>query len=385
MLRNKFKNIAFSLAIIMGIGVATPVFAKSDYNPGDILALGSDLTDAQEAALRKYFNAPDGTNTIYVTDEVIIEQLGLDPNDPANYAGGCYSSAYVKLLDDNSGINVTATNLTEVTESMLMNALITSGITSADVKVSAPFKVTGTSALSGILAGVEEVGGFEISLKQKETAQKEIETTVAVGDEIGSEEASTLINDVKTEVIKEQPETEEEIKEIVENITNQYNVNISVNAKDSIVNLMSDVNDLDLDYSELKNSLKEASNKLSNNLKELGIKLKEEGFFEKIKNWFVDLWDKFISLFRSSDSNEEENTDSIPLELNQEPTQEQSEADNQNLEEEIKPVDDTQIGDTIIEEPVNDENTTEDTTTSEEGQTSDNTDDTIVETETTEN
>ena len=385
MLRNKFKNIAFSLAIVMGIGVATPVFAKSDYNPGDILALGSDLTDAQEAALRKYFNAPDGTNTIYVTDEVIIEQLGLDPNDPANYAGGCYSSAYVKLLDDNSGINVKATNLTEVTESMLMNALITSGITSADVKVSAPFKVTGTSALSGILAGVEEVGGFEISLKQKETAQKEIETTVAVGDEIGSEEASTLINDVKTEVIKEQPETEEEIKEIVENITNQYNVNISVNAKDSIVNLMSDVNDLDLDYSELKNSLKEASNKLSNNLKELGIKLKEEGFFEKIKNWFVDLWDKFISLFRSSDSNEEENTDSIPLELNQEPTQEQSEADNQNLEEEIKPVDDTQIGDTIIEEPVNDENTTEDTTTSEEGQTSDNTDETIIETETTEN
>ena len=385
MLRNKFKNIAYSLSIVMGIGVATPVFAKSDYNPGDILALGSDLTDAQEAALRKYFNAPDGTNTIYVTDEVIIEQLGLDPNDPANYAGGCYSSAYVKLLDDNSGINVTATNLTEVTESMLMNALITSGITSADVKVSAPFKVTGTSALSGILAGVEEVGGFEISLKQKETAQKEIETTVAVGDEIGSEEASTLINDVKTEVIKEQPETEEEIKEIVENITNQYNVNISVNAKDSIVNLMSDVNDLDLDYSELKNSLKEASNKLSNNLKELGIKLKEEGFFEKIKNWFVDLWDKFISLFRSSDSNEEENTDSIPLELNQEPTQEQSEADNQNLEEEIKPVDDTQIGDTIIEEPVNDENTTEDTTTSEEGQTSDNTHETIIETETTEN
>ena len=181
------------------------------------------------------------------------------------------------------------------------------------------------------------------------------------------------------------PETEEEIKEIVENITNQYNVNISVNAKDSIVNLMSDVNDLDLDYSELKNSLKEASNKLSNNLKELGIKLKEEGFFEKIKNWFVDLWDKFISLFRSSDSNEEENTDSIPLELNQEPTQEQSEADNHNLEEEIKPVDDTQIGDTIIEESVNDENTTEDTTTSEEGQTSDNTDETIIETETTEN
>ena len=373
MLRNKFKNIAFSLAIVMGIGVATPVFAKSDYNPGDILALGSDLTDAQEAALRKYFNAPDGTNTIYVTDKVIIEQLGLDPNDPANYAGGCYSSAYVKLLDDNSGINVTATNLTEVTESMLMNALITSGITSADVKVSAPFKVTGTSALSGILAGVEEVGGFEISLKQKETAQKEIETTVEVGDEIGSEEASTIINDIKTEVIKEKPKTEEEIKKIVENITNQYNVNISINAKDSIVNLMSDVNDLGLDYSELKSSLKEASNKLSNNLKKLGIKLKEEGFFEKIKDWFVDLWDKFINLFRSNDNNEEESIENAPLDFNQEPIKEQSDDENQNLEEEIRPVDDTQIGDTITEDSVNDENVNEDTTTSEEKQVSNDT------------
>lgn len=373
MVRNKLKNMALSLAVLMGLGMASPVFAKSDYNPGDILALGSDLTDAQEAALRKYFNAPDGTNTIYVTDEVIIKQLGLDPNDPANYAGGCYSSAYVKLLDDNSGINVKATNLTEVTESMLMNALITSGITAADVKVSSPFKVTGTSALSGILAGVEEVGGFEISLKQKETAQKEIETTVEVGDEIGSEEASTIINDIKTEVIKEQPKTEEEIKKIVENITNQYNVNISINAKDSIVNLMSHVNDLGLDYSELKSSLKEASNKLSNNLKELGSKLKEEGFFEKIKNWFVDLWDKFINLFRSNDNNEEESIENAPLDFNQEPIKEQSDDDNQNLEEEIRPVDDTQIGDTITEDSVNDENVNADTTTSEEEQVSDDT------------
>lgn len=373
MVRNKLKNMALSIAVLMGLGMASPVFAKSDYNPGDILALGSDLTDAQEAALRKYFNAPDGTNTIYVTDEVIIKQLGLDPNDPANYAGGCYSSAYVKLLDDNSGINVKATNLTEVTESMLMNALITSGITAADVKVSSPFKVTGTSALSGILAGVEEVGGFEISLKQKETAQKEIETTVEVGDEIGSEEASTIINDIKTEVIKEQPKTEEEIKKIVENITNQYNVNISINAKDSIVNLMSHVNDLGLDYSELKSSLKEASNKLSNNLKELGIKLKEEGFFEKIKNWFVDLWDKFINLFRSNDNNEEESKENAPLDFNQEPIKEQFDDENQNLEEEIRPVDDTQIGDTITEDSVNDENVNEDTTTSEEKQVSDDT------------
>lgn len=362
MVRNKFKNLAFSLAVIMGMGMASPVFAKSEYNPGDILALGSDLTDAQEATLRKYFNAPDGTSTIYVTDEVIIEQLGLDPNDPANYAGGCYSSAYVKLLDDNSGINVEASNLTEVTESMLMNALITSGITAADVKVSAPFKVTGTSALSGILAGVEEVGGFEISLKQKETAQKEIETTIEVGDEIGSEEASTIINDVKTEVIKEQPKTEEEVAEIVDKVTNQYNINISVDAKDSIVNLMNDVNDLDLDYSELKNSLKEAGNKLSENLKELGVKLKNEGIFDKIKNWFSNLWDKFVSLFDNDDT---ENS----IDENQDNNVDEQNVQGQAIEESIEG--ETDIVEPVEELPISSDNSSvEDENTMDEENTS---------------
>ena len=299
---NKFKKIALSLAVVMSVGLATPAYAKSEFNDGDILALGEDLTKDQEEKVREFLNAPDGTRTITVTDETIIEQLGLDPNDPANYAGGCYSSAYVKLLDGDKGITVDARNLTEVTSSMLMNALITSGITSAKVKVTAPFKVTGTSALSGILAGIEDVSGFEISLKQKETAQKEIETTVEIAEEVGQEEASTIINDIKTEVIKEQPKNEKEITKIVDNITKEYNVEISDKSKESLVTLMTDLNDLDLDYSELKGALTQAGDTLKDKLKDLGVKLKEEGFFEKIWNFISDLWNKFLSLFEKDDT-----------------------------------------------------------------------------------
>lgn len=79
MLKNKFRNIALSLAVIMGVSLSTPAFAKSEYNSGDVLAFGSDLTKAQENELREFFDAPDGTRTIYITDETIIEQLGLDP------------------------------------------------------------------------------------------------------------------------------------------------------------------------------------------------------------------------------------------------------------------------------------------------------------------
>ena len=82
------------------------------------------------------------------------------------------------------------------------------------------------------------------------------------------------------------------------------------------------------------------------------------------------MWDKFINLFRSNDNNEEESIENAPLDFNQEPIKEQSDDENQNLEEEIRPVDDTQIGDTITEDSVNDENVNEDTTTSEEKQVS---------------
>ena len=337
MILNKFRKIALGLAVIMSVGLATPAYAKSEFNEGDILALGSDLTKAQEEEIRKFLDAPDGTKTIYVTDEIIIEQLGLDPNDPANYAGGCYSSAYVKLTDDNKGIKVDARNLTEVTASMLMNALITSGVTSARVKVTAPFKVTGTSALSGILAGVEDVGGYEISLKQKETAQKEIETTIDIGEEVGQEEASTIINDVKTEIIKENPKSDEEIEKIVNNVTDGYDIKISDESKEQLVGLMKEVNDLDIDYSEVKNALEKAGDTLKDNLKELGVKLKDEGFFEKIGNWFKDLWNKFLALFEKDDTEEkEEPKDSLETNNEQEATEEE-----QSSEEIVNPEDTT--------------------------------------------
>ena len=53
-------------------------------------------------------------------------------------------------------------------------------------------------------------------MKNKKTAQKEIETTSTLADEIGFNEAlPAVINDVKTAVIKKAPKTEEEVSSIV--------------------------------------------------------------------------------------------------------------------------------------------------------------------------
>ena len=206
-----------------------------------------------------------------------------------------------------------------------------------------------------------------------------------VAEEVGQEQASTIINDVKTEVIKEQPKTEEEVAEIVDKVTEQYNINISDNSKESLVVLMNDVKDLDLDYSELKDALNKAGDTLKENLKDLGVKLKDEGFFEKIGNWFKNLWDKFISLFKSdepkdttepvqdtinSDVENSSNTEKDNDTTDEVPVESENDTTNANDEEVTTPENtetiepEKQVGDTIVDDD-QDTNTNEDDNTIE--------------------
>ena len=338
------KKIAFSLGIALVLNTSTPAFARStfvgEYAQGEILSFGSSLTKEQENKLRDYFNAPNDVETIYVTTEMVVNQLGLDKSVITTYKGGWYSSAYVKLTDG-TGINVTANNLTLVTDDMLANALITSGILNADVMASAPFKVSGESALAGILAGAEEIMGEELSQENKETAQKEIETTLEVAEEIGQKEASAIMNEIKAEVIKDSPINVTQIENIVINVTNNYGIELSDKARASVVSTMSDINDLDINYKEVKNTLKEVGNKLFQDLKdaldkgeEVGMKIKESGILQKVWSWVKSLWNSFLDLF-GNDNVKENGTIEEVVETDSIISEDIDSNDNSNSEEEV--------------------------------------------------
>lgn len=263
------------------------------------VTFGNDLTDTQEQEMLKGFGVTsDQVSIDRITNEDIIKQLGLDPNDKSNYEGGCYSSSYVKLTTD-KGIIVDAKNLTEVTGLMLSNALLTSGVTNAEVKASSPFPVTGTSALSGILKGFEAIQGKELSLKNKKAAQKEIETTSSLADEIGFDEAATIINDIKTAVIKEAPKTEDEVSSIVNDVTKDYKINLTDVQKENITNLMVDIKDLDIDYSKVKDTLTNLKNQLSSALDKAGTELSDSGFLEKAVSAIGDFFNGIFDWFKS--------------------------------------------------------------------------------------
>jgi len=291
-----FKKLAITLGILTCISIPTTAFADihGEYPSGEILSFGSDLSDSQEAQLREYFKAPDNIEAIYVDSKMAIKQFGLDEKELTNFTGGWYSSAYVKLLQKENGVTVNSSNLTLVTNDMLANALITSGILNAEVTASAPFEVTGESALAGILAGAENIMGGELSTSNKQAAQKEIDVSLDLAEEIGDTEASAIINEVKTAVIKDKPSSEEEIKKIVEKVENKYDVDISANIQNNMVSLMSDINDLDLDYSKLKDTLDKSASKFKDEMASLGKELKDSGFFDKLFNWISEF---FSSLF----------------------------------------------------------------------------------------
>ena len=303
--KGQLKKSVLLLTVITGLVTPTTAFAKTsfkgEYRQGEILSFGSSLNSKEEAALRDYFGVSDDMEAIYVDNEVTIKQLGLEPDSLDNYTGGWYSSAYVKLTDK-GGVNVSSNNVSLVTNEMFANALITSGILNCEVTVSAPFMVTGESALAGILAGAEEIMGEGLSEQNKVVAKEEIDTTLEIADEILNNEendinsttdsstiASGIINDIKQQVIKDSPNSTQ-IGQIILNVTNNYGVELSEESTARIQRLMEDVNDLEIDYKDIKETMNNIGNQISESLKEAGVKLKESGILEKIGDWFMELF-----------------------------------------------------------------------------------------------
>ncbi len=298
--------------------MATSVFAQGSQKA---VSLGANLTEAQKQQMLKEFNInKNEAKIIEITNDDIRIQLGMDRSKPVPASSKSISSSYVEVLDK-GGIRVKANNLTEVTPTMLMNALLTSGVTDANVIASAPYPVTGTAALAGILKGFEDATGEELSLNQKEAARDEIKVTTDLGNNVTKEdgtkldkdEAAVIINDIKTQIIKDSPKNDIDIENIVVNITNNYGVELPKKERAQVVKLMSDINKLDYNYNDMKESLNQMNKNLKETLKEMGKEIKESGIFEKLWNKIKEFFSWIGDLFKgdkSSDTNSDIQYDS---------------------------------------------------------------------------
>lgn len=313
--KSSLSKIAALLVGTLLVGL-NPIVAKADSYA--VISMANDITDAEKTQVYQYFGLAKGQ-----AQEIVITNadernalLGMVPE--AQIGNKTVSSVYVNPTSS-GGIRVETQNLTWVTNSMLTNTLITLGITNADVKAYAPYAVSGTGALTGIMKAFETGSddGKEITEEQKEVANEELVMTGQLGDSIGKEEASAVVNEVKTQVIKDSPKTDIEIGNIITNVTNNYNVELSENDKAKMISVMSKINNLDLDYKELKDTLKVNKENLSATLQEIGSNIQEAEWYGKawnavksfgrwVKEGFLNIVDFIVNMGNDAENNVQE-------------------------------------------------------------------------------
>jgi len=263
------------------------IFAYADSSR--VVTLGKDLNEAQRKQILDLFKVSENEATIIEVnnqeERAYLEGVATE----AQLGKITMSSAYVELLEPGSGIEVETYNISWVTKEMYQSALVTAGVKDAKVIAAAPFPVSGTGALTGILKAFEQATGKKISDEQKKVANQEVIQTGKLGEQIGKEKATELIRVVKEEVIEKRVKNPEEIKRIVLDIAARLDINLNANQIEEISKLMERINKLNLNTEEIKEQLKGIGKKIDQTLKEN----------EQVKSLLQRIIDMIKSLFSS--------------------------------------------------------------------------------------
>ena len=246
-------------------GTAVPTMADSV----KVVTLGADLSQDQKNTMMKYFNV-DSSQVQILTVTNQDERDHLSAYVPIEQIGTrTVSCAYVKPTQS-GGIKVRTANLNWVTCNMIATSLSTSGVKNCEVVAACPFEVSGTGALTGIQMAYETATGEQLDSTKKELATEEMVVTGNLADEVGKNDATTVMNNSKMQVIKDNVQNADEIYNIVVNVAQQNNVNLDSDQINKIVELLKQIAQQDYNYDDVKATLEQVDQNTSGDSGELG-------------------------------------------------------------------------------------------------------------------
>ena len=283
----KKKNVKRIITLVLTFLFIFNSFAFADTSV--VVTLGKDLNQDQRKQILDIFDVEGDKTTIIEINNQEERRYLEGVASEAQLGTRTISSAYVELLDDGSGITVDTYNITWVTKEMYQSALVTAGVKDAKVIAAAPFPVSGTGALTGIIKAFEEVTGQELSEEQKKVANEEIVTSGELGEAIGKDKAAKLIKEVKEEIISKAVKDPEEIKRIIIEISGKLDINLNDEQLQSLQKLMEKIGKLDLDTSAIKDQLKNIGEKLDETLRNN----------EEVKSLLQRILDAIVGFFKS--------------------------------------------------------------------------------------
>ena len=287
-----FKKICaavITVIIIMSVSMLS-VFA---YVPGDSRAvIAADINQEQINAVYANFGIEKGS----------VEELTVTNQDERKYLEGLISEekigniaiscVYIEMLEEGSGIQLNVSNIKWCTSEMYQNALETAGITDAIVRVTAPYPVSGTAALTGIYLAYEDITGVKLNEDAKNVAAEELILTGELGDIIGSDMAAELINELKSILDVTQTMDDDEVRAEIRKIAENYNVKITEAQIEQLLKLCRSLEGLDTETLKKRiEGIAESVNKVNN----VGNAISDFG--KKVENFFVKIGNFFSNLF----------------------------------------------------------------------------------------
>ncbi len=294
----KKAKILALLSIMTAALFIAPLTMYADAVPGDIIVtLGENLTEEQKNELLKEMDVPADVESVVVTNEEEHQYLG-NYISKAQIGSKAISSTKITIGDKDQGLSVKTNNINWVTEEMYMNALTTAGVTDAEIYVTAPFKVSGTAALTGIIKAYESTAQIEIPEAQKQVANEEMVKTAELGERIGTKEATELMTRVKEEIAKNPVQSEEDLRALIEKVAKDMGIELTQEELNGLLALFNKMKDLNIDWDQVQNGLKDISNNLGDFLKDEETQSFFQTFFQKIIDFFMAIIDAIRSLFK---------------------------------------------------------------------------------------
>ncbi|ATP42063.1 hypothetical protein CSE16_19735 [Solibacillus sp. R5-41] len=261
-----------------------------------IVVYGSSLSSNEKEHVK---------TALRVDQESEIDEITISGQDLAKYikdsnsSSRMYSSAKITRQDKGKGLTisiVTPENITQVTSEMYASAMLTAGIEDAIVEIAAPKPVTGHSALVGIYKAYEVGTGETLDMERTDVANDELSVATSLAETAGisDERVAELITEIKKVIAENKPATKEEVQTIVEEQLAKFQINLSDQDRQLLVDLMDRISNLNIDFSKLSSQLSDLSSKFE---EKFGAILEDEGFWQSVKNFFSNLIDTISSWF----------------------------------------------------------------------------------------
>lgn len=279
----KLISIALILCLCCSFCVA---FADSTNSR---VSIGADLTEEQINQVYRNFNINRG-DVIELTVTNNDERSYLSSNVDASMIGTkAISCIYIESKEEGSGLSVSTSNINWCTPETYRNALTTAGITDANVIITAPFDVSGTAALTGIYMAYESITGKKLDSQAKVVGTEELAVTSELANEIGDEDTSSIVNDLKAILDETKKMSDQELHDTIVDIASDYNQTLTEEEISKLISLVRSLEKLDT------NALMERVNSVRNALSHMSdIQDTARTFTDKLK----DLVSTIVNFFR---------------------------------------------------------------------------------------